>query len=130
MKTTSLRRAITRLRSDVRGATTTEYALLIGLIAAGMFYFVSTIGQGLSQEFASIGDEVDPNPGSLSSKSNEAGNAGSGLPDTLSSDASADSGGTGSGEINSGSDAVLGPGDSGDASIGGDAVRSITQEPY
>ena len=118
------------MRSDVRGATTTEYALLIGLIAAGMFYFVSPIGQGLSQEFASIGDEVDPNPGSLSSKSNEAGNAGSGLPDTLSSDASAASGGTGSGEINSGSDAVLGPGDSGDASIGGDAVRSITQEPY
>jgi pilus assembly protein Flp/PilA len=54
-----MRRLISRFRRDERGATATEYALLIVFIALAVAVGANVLGTGLSALFARIGNQLN-----------------------------------------------------------------------
>ena len=53
-----MRRLIDRFRRDDRGATATEYALLIVFIALAIAVGANILGQNISTLFSNIGTEI------------------------------------------------------------------------
>jgi pilus assembly protein Flp/PilA len=53
-----MRRLINRFRGDERGATATEYALLIVFIALAIAVGANTLGQNISTLFSNIGTQI------------------------------------------------------------------------
>ena len=53
-----MRRLINRFRGDERGATATEYALLIVFIALAIAVGANTLGKNISTLFSNIGTEI------------------------------------------------------------------------
>jgi pilus assembly protein Flp/PilA len=53
-----MRSLISRFRSDERGVSATEYAMLIVFVALAIAVGANTLGQDLSGMFASIGDKL------------------------------------------------------------------------
>ena len=51
-------RLINRFRRDERGATATEYALLIVFVALAIAVGANTLGQNISTLFSNIGTEI------------------------------------------------------------------------
>jgi pilus assembly protein Flp/PilA len=57
-----MRRLINRFQGDERGATATEYALLIVFIALAIAVGANTLGQNISTLFSNIGTEISKIP--------------------------------------------------------------------
>jgi pilus assembly protein Flp/PilA len=53
-----MRRLIDRFRRDERGATATEYALLIVFVALAIAVGANTLGQNISTLFSKIGTQL------------------------------------------------------------------------
>ena len=53
-----MRGLINRFRQDERGATATEYALLIVFVALAVAVGAQTLGTGLSSLFSKIGTQI------------------------------------------------------------------------
>ena len=53
-----MRRLISRFRRDERGATATEYALLVVFIALAVAVGANVLGTGLSSLFSKIGTQL------------------------------------------------------------------------
>lgn len=49
-------------RTDERGATSIEYAIIAGLVSCAIFVAVQVLGMSLAGVFASIGDQFDATP--------------------------------------------------------------------
>ncbi|MAM41237.1 MAG: hypothetical protein CL949_22650 [Erythrobacter sp.] len=125
----SLRRAFVQFLADESGASTTEYALLIALIGAGLAFLAAPIGGELSQEYGAIGSEIANSAKSGGAGTGDGPDTPIGNPDSAAPDGSGNGAQSGNGTSSpTGTGQGYPSGQSGDNTADGEGGRLILED--